>query len=79
MLWPTWKDDEETMERNWNLYVKFRESYPKIKRIQYNRDKYNNNWALSFVEASYYSQRHYTMFGYFEDHADDAKLKIDNI
>ena len=59
------------------MYCRFRDKYPQIKRIQYNRDKYNNNWSLAFVEASYFSQRHFIEFGSFEDHADNAKLKIE--
>lgn len=78
ILWPFWYDDQDTIDMNLDLFSRFKKKYPKIKRIQYNPDKYVNNWQLSFVEASYYSQMHFIEYGNFEDHADDSVKKMKN-
>ena len=77
ILWPVWKDNDEIMEKNINLFCRFREKYPSIERIQYNLDKYNAKWSLALVEASYYTQRYFIEFNAFENDADIAKRKIE--
>lgn len=77
VLWPVWEDNNEVKVNNIDLYYKFREAYPGIDRIQYNPYKQPNNWALSLVEASYYSQRYFLEFNKFPDDSNIAQKIID--
>jgi hypothetical protein len=77
LLWPMWYPGTDTTveDNNINLQIDFKIEYPEIPIINYALDKFEN-FVLSLVEASYYTQKYYVEKRYFPINAELAKIKI---
>lgn len=77
ILWPMWYTgtDTDIIDENLDLQVAFKKEFPEISVINYTLDKFEN-FVLSLVEASYFTQRFYLEKGKFPVNAETAKIKV---
>lgn len=76
ILWPMWVDTSSINE-NLDLKANFTDIYPNITIVEYIYDKYEN-FVLSLVEASFYTQQFFLKNNRFPASAEVAKIKVLN-
>lgn len=75
ILWPMWYSDPSTVDDNMDVQQAFKEEFSQIAVVNYTLDKYEN-FVLSLVEASYYTQKFFLNKARFPVNAEVAKIKV---